>query len=61
MELMGENEKLKDKVQKLAKALDSMIAQKQQLMFQINNSAPSTLQTVIEESPHVTAPAFASN
>ncbi len=29
MELMNENERLKDKVQKLAKALDSMIAQKQ--------------------------------
>jgi len=28
MELMQENERLKDKVQKLAKALDSMIAQK---------------------------------
>lgn len=26
MELMNENERLKDKVQKLAKALDSMIA-----------------------------------
>jgi hypothetical protein len=28
MELMNENERMKDKVQKLAKALDSMIAQK---------------------------------
>jgi len=43
MELIGENEKLKDRVQKLAKALDSMIAQKQQLLYQMNNSTPPTL------------------
>lgn len=44
MELMNENERMKDKVQKLANALDSMIAQKQQLLFAQNN--PQNLSTV---------------
>ena len=48
MELMNENERLKDKVQKLAKALDSMIAQKQQVLFAQNN--PQQLPTATEEN-----------